>query len=225
MDLLHQLSDLRSLIVTVGYIGLFLIVFAESGLLVGFFLPGDSLLFTAGFLAAQGVLDLKILIPLLLVAAISGDQVGYGFGYRVGPRLFNREDSFFFHKKHLAKAHAFYETHGGKAIILARFMPIVRTFAPIVAGMGSMTYRKFVSFNVIGGFVWVVGLTSGGFLFGNLIPDVDKYLLPVIALIIIASIAPSAWHIYKENRTEIHRQVRLRLGGRRSMSESPSENR
>src|SRR5688500_2269708 len=142
--------DLRELLIAVGYFGLFAIVFAESGLLVGFFLPGDSLLFTAGLLAsgAFGVFDIWLLLPLVAVAAITGDQVGYIFGRRVGPRLFHREDSTWFHKKHLERAHAFYEKHGGKTIILARFLPIVRTFAPIVAGMGAMDYGKFVLYNV-----------------------------------------------------------------------------
>jgi len=208
---LHSLTDLRTLIVTVGYIGLFAIVFAESGLLVGFFLPGDSLLFTAGFLASQGILDIRLLIPLLAVAAISGDQVGYIFGARVGPRLFNREESFFFQRKNLDRAHAFYEKHGGKAIVLARFLPIVRTFAPIVAGMGRMNYSRFVFFNVAGGLLWTISMLVGGYLFGSIIPDVDRYLLPVIVLIIVVSIAPSAWHVYKENRVEINRAVRQRL--------------
>ena len=206
--------DLPQLIRTVGYVGLFLIVFAESGLLFGFFLPGDSLLFTAGFLAAQGYLDLWILMPLLAIAAISGDSVGYSFGARVGPRLFQREDSLFFHKKHLERAHQFYERHGGKTIVLARFMPIVRTFAPIVAGMGQMTYRKFVTFNVFGGLLWTIGMLNAGYLFGNLLPaeHVDRYLLPVIVVIVGVSVAPSAWHLYRENRSAIHRWVRARIG-------------
>src|SRR5687768_7603200 len=136
--------DLKELLEAVGYIGLFAIVFAESGLLVGFFLPGDSLLFTAGLLAGIGFFEYWIVLPLTIVAAITGDQVGYAFGRRVGPRLFYKEESFFFHKKHLERAHAFYEKHGGKTIILARFLPVVRTFAPIVAGMGHMDYGKFV---------------------------------------------------------------------------------
>ena len=206
--------DLRELLIAVGYIGLFAIVFAESGLLVGFFLPGDSLLFTAGLLAsaAFGVFDLWTLMLVVAVAAISGDQVGYVFGRRVGPRLFHREDSIWFHKKHLERAHAFYEKHGGKTIILARFMPIVRTFAPIVAGMGTMNYGKFVTYNVAGGLLWTVSMIGGGYLFGQQLPpeQVDKYLLPVIALIIIVSIAPTAIHLYKENRATIHRIARER---------------
>ena len=206
--------DLRELLIAVGYFGLFAIVFAESGLLVGFFLPGDSLLFTAGLLASEAfdVFDIWLLLPLVAVAAITGDSVGYAFGRRVGPRLFHREDSIWFHKKHLERAHAFYEKHGGKTIILARFMPIVRTFAPIVAGMGTMTYSKFVAYNVVGGLLWTVSMIGGGYLFGQQRPpeQVDKYLLPVIVLIIVVSVAPTAWHLYKENRATVHRIVRER---------------
>ena len=132
---------------------------------------------------------------------------------RVGPRLFNRDDSIWFQKKHLARANAFYEKHGGKAIILARFMPIVRTFAPIVAGMAEMTYAKFLVYNVIGGILWAVGLTWAGYLLGSLIPDVDRFLLPIIALILVASVAPPAYHLWKESGDEIMAWVRGRLGG------------
>jgi membrane-associated protein len=204
--------DLQDLIKAVGYLGLFAIVFAESGLLIGFFLPGDSLLFTAGFLASLGFLDIRALLVLLAIAAITGDQVGYVFGRRVGPALFRREDSFWFNKKHLERAHAFYEKHGGKTIILARFMPIVRTFAPIVAGAGQMDYRRFVVFNVVGGLLWTVSMLCGGYLFGQLLPaeQVDKYLLPVIVLIVVLSVAPSAIHLYRENRATVHRVIRER---------------
>lgn len=214
MDL-HQL-DLKTIIITVGYIGLFAIVFAESGLFFGFFLPGDSLLFTAGFLASQGYFSLPILIVGLAIAAVAGDGVGYWFGKNFGRRLFQREDSFWFHRKHLDTAHEFYEKHGGKAIVLARFLPVVRTFVPIVAGMALMTYPKFLTFNVAGGIGWVVGLTVGGYFFGSVIPDVDRYLLPVVGLIILISVLPTAWHVYRENRTQIHGLVRARLKGRAS---------
>lgn len=209
MDL-HQL-DLKTIIITVGYIGLFAIVFAESGLFFGFFLPGDSLLFTAGFLASQGYFSLPILIVGLAIAAVAGDGVGYWFGKNFGRRLFQREDSFWFHRKHLDTAHEFYEKHGGKAIVLARFLPVVRTFVPIVAGMALMTYPKFLTFNVVGGIGWVVGLTVGGYFFGSIIPDVDRYLLPVVGLIIVISVLPTALHVYRENRAQIHGMVRARL--------------
>jgi membrane-associated protein len=203
--------DLKTVILTVGYIGLFAIVFAESGLFFGFFLPGDSLLFTAGFLASQGFFDLTLLMVLLSIAAIAGDSVGYWSGEKFGRRLFRREDSIWFHKKHLVTAHEFYEKHGGKAIILARFLPAVRTFVPIVAGMAQMSYRKFLSFNVFGGLFWVIGLAGAGYVFGNVIPDVDRYLIPVVLLIIVVSALPTAIHLYRENRHGIHTWIRSRL--------------
>jgi membrane-associated protein len=206
--------DLQDLIKAFGYAFVWGIVFAESGLLIGFFLPGDSLLFTAGFVASQGHLDITLLAVGSFVAAVVGDSVGYSFGLRVGRRLFQREDSVLFHKKNLLKAEAFYEKHGGKAIVLARFMPIVRTFAPIVAGIGTMKYRRFVAYNVIGGFLWGVGVTVAGYFFGQLLPadQVDKYLLPVIALIIVVSVAPSAIHVWRDSGDQIMAWVRRRLG-------------
>lgn len=190
--------DLPELIKTIGYVGVFAIVFAESGLLIGFFLPGDSLLFTAGFLASQEILSLPVLLIGCAICAIAGDSVGYAFGRRVGRRLFQRENSTFFKKKYLLAAESFYEKHGGKAIVLARFVPIVRTFAPIVAGIGEMEYRRFVSFNIIGGLLWAVGVTIAGYFLGSVIPDVDKYLLPILAVIIFVSLLPSIIHVLKD---------------------------
>lgn len=190
--------DLIPLIKTAGYIGLFAIVFAESGLLIGFFLPGDSLLFTAGFLASQGFLEIGWLAPLLFLAAVLGDSVGYAFGKRVGPRIFKKQDSLFFHKDHLEKARDFFVKHGGKTIILARFIPLVRTFAPILAGVGKMDYRQFLAYNLVGGALWAVGLTLLGYYLGRVIPDIDKYLLPIIAGIIIVSVLPAVYHALKE---------------------------
>jgi membrane-associated protein len=219
--LLPQLKqlDLKTMIRGIGYPGLFAIVFAESGLYFGFFLPGDSLLFTAGFVAYQfpELFNLPVMIVLLAIAAIAGDSVGYWSGQKFGRRLFQREDSIWFHRKHLDRANAFYEKHGGKAIILARFLPVVRTFVPIVAGIASMSYPKFLAFNVIGGVGWVVLMTVGGYVFGSVLPaeDVDKLLLPVLAVIIFISVAPTAWHLYKENREDIHRIVRDLLSRRR----------
>lgn len=210
--------DLQGLIKTFGYLFVFGTVFAESGLLIGFFLPGDSLLFTAGFLASQGFLDIGVLAVGSFICAVVGDSVGYSFGYRVGRRLFQREDSIWFHKKHLLRAGAFYEKHGGKAIVLARFMPIVRTFAPIVAGMGAMHYPRFAAYNVIGGLLWGSGVSVAGYYFGRLLPpdDVDKYLLPVIFLIIVASLLPSVIHIWRESGDDIVAWVRRRLAGSRA---------
>ncbi|HEU5315465.1 MAG TPA: VTT domain-containing protein [Chloroflexota bacterium] len=221
-----MLPNLEETIIAFGYLAVFAIVFAESGLLIGFFLPGDSLLFTAGFLASQPHLfeergapgmNLGILAAGAFVCAVAGDSVGYSFGSRVGRRLFQREDSIFFHKKHLERAQAFYERHGGKAIVLARFMPIVRTFAPIVAGMGQMTYGRFLFYNLFGGLLWGVGVTVAGYFFGQLLPpdQVDRYLLPVIVLIVVVSVAPSVVHVWRESGDEIVAWVRRRLAGSR----------
>ena len=203
--------DLRDLLEAVGYVGLFVIVFAESGLLIGILLPGDSLLFTAGFLASQGIFELPLLFLVTVTAAISGDAVGYIFGRRVGRRMYERPDSRFFKQKHLRAAEAFYEKHGGKAIILARFVPIVRTLAPIFAGVSAMNYRRFFMFNVVGGLLWGLGVTSGGYFLGEVIPDPDRYLLPVILVIIVVSLLPSAIPIWLEHRTKIIAYARGRL--------------
>ncbi len=194
--------DLEEFIRTVGYIGVFGIIFAESGLLVGFFLPGDSLLFTAGFLASQDYFNFPILAVGCFAGAVAGDSVGYWFGNRVGRRLFQREDSLLFKKKHLYRAEGLYEKHGGKIIVIARFMPIVRTFAPIVAGVGTMHYRRFISYNLIGGLLWAVGVASAGYFLGNAIPDVDRYLLPIVFLIIVISVLPPAIHVLQDMLTE-----------------------
>lgn len=184
--------DLTHLIQAMGYLGVFGFVFAESGLLIGFFLPGDSLLFTAGFLASQGYLDIWVLAIGAFVCAVIGDNVGYSFGARIGPRLFSREDSRVFHQDHLVRAQRFYEAHGRKTIILARFVPIVRTLAPIVAGMGNMNYKIFFVYNIIGGALWGVGVSVLGYLLGSAIPGIDRYLLPIVAGIILVSILPMA---------------------------------
>jgi membrane-associated protein len=218
--LLH--FDLEALVRTAGYIGLFAIIFAESGLLIGFFLPGDSLLFTAGFVASQGALDIRLLVPLCFIAAVTGDAVGYAFGHHVGRRLYARPDSRFFRKAHLLRAEEFFARHGGKAIILARFVPIVRTFAPIVAGMGSMRYARFAAINLVGGLLWAVGITVSGYFLGSTIPDIDKYLLPIIAAIIFLSVAPSAFHIWKESRAEISLWVGQRIGRAGRPPKSPN---
>jgi membrane-associated protein len=195
-SLLHV--DLVSLIKTVGLIGVSLVVFAESGLLIGFFLPGDSLLFTAGFLASQGYFHIVLLMGLCFLGAVAGDSVGYSFGRRVGRRIFTREDSLLFHKAHLQTAEEFYRRHGGKAIVLSRFMPVVRTFAPIVAGIGRMHYPDFLFYNVIGGALWTIGLTGLGYLLGSVIPNVDKYLLPIVGIIILLSILPPVVHACRQ---------------------------
>ncbi len=191
--------SLIELISLVGYVGLVGIIFAETGLFLGFFLPGDSLLFIAGFLAGQGLFSLPLLIALLWVAAILGNLVGYEFGKFVGPRLFQKEDSLVFKKAHLLKAQAFYEKYGAKTIFLARFMPIVRTFAPIVAGVAKMDFKAFFFYSVIGATVWVVGLTVLGYYLGAL-EIVRENLEPVILLIILVSILPGIIEYWKERK-------------------------
>ena len=188
-ELFHKLTDVETLVRVGGLTAMTAIVFAETGLLVGFFLPGDSLLVTAGVFAAAGQLNIWTLNALLVVAAIVGDTVGYWFGRRVGQALFKRPKSLLFNPAHLRRAHDFYEKHGGKTIIIARFMPIVRTFAPIVAGMGEMNYRRFLSFNVFGGLLWVVSMTGIGYFLGK-IPGVREHIEVVILIVIFLSILP-----------------------------------
>ena len=192
--------DLQELIQTAGYIGLFAILFAETGLFIGFFLPGDSLLFVAGLLAYQGLFNPMLLILVIALGAILGNIFGYAFGFRVGKKLFDRPDSKIFKKKHLEAAESYYELHGGKTILLARFIPIIRTFAPIVAGVGKMNYRSFLIYNITGAIGWTVLLVMGGYFLGSLVPDVDKYLLPIIILIIIFSFIPGVLHYLKERK-------------------------
>jgi membrane-associated protein len=196
------MRDLPHLIQSLGYLGVWAIVFAESGLLIGFFLPGDSLLFTAGFLASQNILNIWILVLGCFICAVAGDSVGYLTGHRVGRRLFTREDSWLFHKNHLVKAQTFYAKYGKKTIILARFLPIVRTFAPIVAGIGNMEYLVFLTYNIVGGLLWTAGVTLLGYFLGSVIPNVDHYLLPIILLIVVVSVLPSVWHLYQEHSLE-----------------------
>lgn len=198
-DLLH--IDLIALIKTFGYLGIFAIVFAESGLFFGFFFPGDSLLFTAGLLASQGLLNIWILVPLIILAAILGDNVGYWFGAKVGPKIFTQEDSFFFHKRHVERTHNFYIKYGAKAIILARFIPIVRTFTPILAGVGTMPYGTFLKFNLIGGVLWGAGVTFLGYFLGATIPGIERYLLPIVAGIIVISFIPIVVELIKSKRS------------------------
>ena len=189
-ELYHLLSDLPALIKWGGYVGLTGIVFTETGLLVGFFLPGDSLLVTAGLLASQGFLNVYVMGALLTVAAIAGDSVGYSIGRAAGPRLFKREDSFFFNKKHLHRAHDFYLRHGGKTIVIARFVPILRTFAPVVAGAADMPYGRFILFNVLGGIGWIWSMLMVGYVLGRYIPGIEHNIDLVIIAVIALSLVP-----------------------------------
>jgi membrane-associated protein len=206
--------DLYEFIVKASYLGVWAFIFAESGLFFGFFLPGDSLLFASGFLAspagrriwetfggpqAEGF-NIVVLAVGCFIAAVAGDSVGYAFGKFVGPRIFTREDSLLFHRKHLVRAREFYDKHGGKTIVIARFLPAVRTFAPIVAGVAEMPYGRFLGFNLVGGALWSLGLTIGGYFLGSVIPEPDRYLLPIILLIIVVSIMPTAIHLWRERR-------------------------
>ncbi len=197
--------DITALIKSLGYIGVFAAVFAESGLLVGMFLPGDSLLFTAGFLASQSVLNFPLLLVVTFVAAVAGDTTGYITGKRYGHKVFKKDDALFLNKKHIERSEAFYAKHGGKTLILARFTPVVRTIAPILAGVGKMTYRKFFVFNLIGAFLWAVGVTSLGYFLGSVIPDVERYIIPGVIIIVAVSIIPSMLHFLRdvENRNKI----------------------
>jgi membrane-associated protein len=189
--------DLVSLIEAIGYLGVFGIVFAETGLFLGFFLPGDSLLFVAGFLASQGIFSLPLLVIGIFLSAVVGNFFGYEFGRRVGPKLFSREDSIIFKKAHALKAQAFYDKHGSKTIVLARFMPIVRTFAPIVAGIANMRFRTFFIYNLVGALLWTLGLVLMGYSLGSVI-DVDRYLMPIILLIVFLSFLPGIIGYLKE---------------------------
>jgi membrane-associated protein len=190
----------ESLLEAFGTIGLFAIVFCESGLLFGFFLPGDSLLFTAGLLASKGTLNLPVIMIGCAIAAIAGDQVGYMIGHRAGPALFKRPDSKFFHQKNVDRARLYFEKNGPRTIILARFLPVIRTFAPVVAGVGQMEYRKFVTYNVVGGVLWGSGVTAAGYVLGESIPDIDKWLIPIILVIGAVSFIPVALELLKMRR-------------------------
>jgi membrane-associated protein len=197
-EFFSKLHNLDELIAWAGYVGLTIIVFCETGLLAGFFLPGDSLLVTAGLVASQGKLDIVKLNLLLMAAAIIGDSVGYAIGHFIGPRIFTKEDSFFFKKEHVRRTHEFFEKYGGKTIILARFVPIVRTFAPTVAGVGNMSYKRFLAFNVIGGVLWVSSMTLVGYFLGKAVPDIEKHLHIVIGIVILVSFLPIVFEMRRK---------------------------
>ncbi len=183
-----------------GYVVLTAIVFAETGLLIGFFLPGDSLLITAGLVAAAGHLNIWWLNGLLILAAIVGDSVGYAIGQRAGPRLFTRPQSLLFNPRHLDRTRAFYERHGAKTIVIARFVPIVRTFAPVVAGVGQMEYRRFIFYNVAGGVGWVTSMTWAGYLLGQAVPNIGDHIHVVVAIVILLSLVPIFVELIRERR-------------------------
>ena len=202
LELFHRLRDVRAIVAWGGYVGLTAIIFAETGLLVGFFLPGDSLLVTAGLLASQPRFGLNpwLLGLLLTAASIIGNAVGYAIGRLSGPRLFTREESLLFKPRYLRQAHDFYERHGGKTIIIARFMPIVRTFVPVVAGAAKMDQRRYTLYNVVGGVLWIWSMILTGYFLGRYIPGIDRHIEKVIVVVIVLSLMPGAYHWFKAQR-------------------------
>jgi membrane-associated protein len=201
-DLFHRLSNLPELVRWAGLFGLAAIIFSETGLLVGVFLPGDSLLVTAGLLSARGYLNVYTLVPVLTVAAICGNSVGYCIGRATGPRIFNRENSLFFNKKHAIRAHEFYEKHGRKTIVLAQFMPIIRTFAPVIAGVGGMKFRTFITFNIIGAVLWIWSMMAIGYFLGSYIPGIDQHIEIVVAVVVFISLLPGIISWYRGRRAK-----------------------
>ena len=206
LELFNRLRDVKALVAWGGYVGLTSIIFAETGLLIGFFLPGDSLLVTAGLLASQPQFGLNVWLLglLLMTASIIGNAVGYAIGKASGPRLFTREESLFFKPRYLRQAHEFYERHGGKTVILARFMPIVRTFVPVVAGAAAMDYAKYTYYNVVGGVLWIWSLLLTGYFLGRYIPGIDRHLEKLIIAVIILSVMPAVVHWVKAKRRARH---------------------
>ncbi len=196
--------DATSLIETVGLIGIILVIFAETGLFFGFFFPGDSLLFTAGILASQGVFDIYTLLIFCTIAAILGDSVGYWSGKKYGRRLFERDAGFFFKKKRIHDAEKFYEKYGKYTIVIARFVPVIRTFAPIVAGIGKMDYKTFISYNIFGGIFWVFSVTLLGYIFGGMVTNPDTYIIPIALLIIFISFIPIIIKILRAKLSKRH---------------------
>lgn len=184
--------NVPELIRIVGFLGMVVIVYAETGLLVGFFLPGDSLLITAGLFAARGDFDIVTLVPSLIVAAIAGDATGYAIGRRTGVALYSRPNSLLFRREHLELTREYYERHGGKTIVIARFIPILRTFAPMVAGIAAMGYRQFATYNVVGGVLWITSMTVVGYTLGSVVPDIEQRIHYVVAVVIALSLLPPA---------------------------------
>ena len=199
-DFIHFITDVRGLVQTGGYIALAIIIFAETGLMIGFFLPGDSLLVTAGLFAAKGDLNIVLLNALLMTCAVGGDATGYYIGKKLGPALFRKEDSLLFKKKHLIATQEFYERHGGKTIIIARFVPMIRTFAPVVAGMAGMSYRRFAAFNVVGGIGWVFSMTMVGYSLLKIFPQAEKHIHIVIVVVIVVSLIPGVVEFLRARR-------------------------
>jgi membrane-associated protein len=201
ITLIRKIYDVKALISWGGISLISLILFAETGLFFGFFLPGDSLLVTAGIFAKTGELSISWLLLAASIAAILGDQIGYGIGFKAGHSLFQKEDSLFFKKKHLRRAHDFYAQYGAKTIVLARFIPIVRTFAPAVAGIAEMPYSRFVAYNIIGGLLWILAMAGGGYSLAGLIPDIGKRIHLVILVVIFVSLLPGFFEFWRAQKT------------------------
>ena len=201
-DFFHRFSNLPELVQWAGLVGLAAIIFSETGLLVGVFLPGDSLLVTAGLLAARGYLNIYTLVPTLTIAAILGNSVGHFIGRATGPRIFRREDSLFFNKKHAIRAHEFYEKHGRKTIVLAQFMPVIRTFAPVISGVARMNFVHFISFNIIGGLLWIWSMLGIGYFLGNTIPGIDQHIEIVVLIVVFLSLLPALISTYRARRAK-----------------------
>jgi len=212
--MLISMFNISHIIESGGILLVGFIIFAESGLLVGFFLPGDTLLFPAGFFAAQGKLSLAWLLVVVILAAIAGYEVGYHIGHRWGKALFKKEDGIIFRKEYLIKSQIFYEKHGGKTVLLSRFVPIIRTFAPIVAGIGDMSKKRFTTFNAVGSVIWCTSVVLLGYYFGKRIPNIDKYLLPAIGLAVIFSFSPTVLHLLTDKK--IRAKVLSKLGSKKS---------
>ncbi|MCK9393888.1 MAG: DedA family protein [Candidatus Paceibacterota bacterium] len=199
------------IIESAGYVGLALVIFSETGILLGFFLPGDSLLFTAGFLASTGFLNLETVIIVSFFAAVIGDGFGYYLGKKFGPRIFTKTNSFWLDKKHIERTEKYFKKYGGETIILARFLPIIRTIAPVMAGVGRIGYKKFFIYNIFGGLIWTISLPYMGYYFGKIIPDADKIILPVVVVIIVVSLFPAFFTVLrdKERRQIIFKKLSI----------------
>lgn len=210
--------DIEAIVRAGGILIVAAIVFAESGLLIGFFLPGDTLLFGAGLLASQGEMNVWILIAAVIAAAIIGDNVGYSIGQRAGPRMFKKEDGILFRQEYIQRAEAFYEKHGGKTIILARFTPMVRTFAPVVAGVGNMSRKRFMVFNVVGAVLWATTVILLGYWLGSKIPHLDQYIEITLLAVVVISLLVAFGHVLKDpkTRTQIITQLKEQLGRKKT---------
>ena len=205
VDFFHRLSNLPDLVQWAGLFGLTAIIFSETGLLIGVFLPGDSLLVTAGLFAAKGYLDIYALVPTLTLAAICGNSLGFLIGRASGPRIFNRENSLFFNKKHAIRANEFYAKHGRKTLVLAQFMPIIRTFAPVTAGVACMPFRTFIVTNVLGALAWIWSMLGIGYFLGNYIPGIDQHIEIVVVVVVFISILPGIIGAIRARRAKRYR--------------------